>query len=147
LWIEGKNLSVALVEEGLASVHFSAEKTPYFRPLQIAEDNAKARRERIWMNWEDTKDEIKPEDDKTERKYEPKNVIVTEVTPELKIFVQFTADGDKLEALMNDLRRELREKPPLTGAYTPKKGEVKVYPLHVKIVCLTLLICHFFGFR
>nr|QBI71277.1 ebna2 binding protein P100 [Isotomurus palustris] len=126
LWIEGKNLSVALVEEGLAQVHFSAEKTPYFRPLQIAEDNAKARREKIWTNWEDTKDEVKPEDDKSERKYEPKSVIVTEVTPELKIFVQFTADGDKLEALMNDLRRELREKPPLSGAYTPKKGELCV---------------------
>lgn len=90
LFIEGKNLSVALVEEGLASVHFSAEKTPYFRPLQIAEDNAKARRDKIWMNYEDTKDEVKPEDDKAERHYEPKTVIVTEVTPELHIFVQFT---------------------------------------------------------
>jgi staphylococcal nuclease domain-containing protein 1 len=123
LFIDGKNLSVALVEEGLAQVHFSAEKTAYFRPLQIAEENAKARREKIWTNWEDTKDEIKPEDDKAERKYEPKSVIVTEVTPELRIFVQFTADGDKLEGLMNDLRRELREKQPLSGAYTPKKGD------------------------
>lgn len=71
-------------------MHFSAEKTPYFRPLQIAEDNAKARREKIWMNYEDTKDDVKPEDDKAERKYEPKKVIVTEVTNELHIFVQFT---------------------------------------------------------
>lgn len=92
LWIEGKNLSVALVEEGLATVHFSAEKTPYFRPLQIAEDHAKARRDKIWLNYEETKDEVKPEEDKSERKYDPKSVIVTEVTPELHIFVQFTEE-------------------------------------------------------
>ncbi|OXA52850.1 staphylococcal nuclease domain-containing protein 1 [Folsomia candida] len=126
IFIEGKNLSVALVDEGLASVHFSAEKTPYFRPLQIAEDNAKARREKIWMNYEDTKDDVKPEDDKAERKYEPKKVIVTEVTNELHIFVQFTDHGAKLEALTSDIRRELAEKPPLTGAYTPKKGDLCV---------------------
>lgn len=47
LWIDNKNLSVLLVEEGLAKVHFSAERTPHFRQLQIAEDNAKARREKV----------------------------------------------------------------------------------------------------
>jgi hypothetical protein len=26
---------------------------------------------------------------------------------------------------MNDLRRELAEKPPLSGSYTPKKGKYK----------------------
>jgi len=57
---------------------------------------------------------------------DPKPVLVTEVTPELHVFVQFTDDGDKLETLMNDLRRELGEKPPLTGAYTPKKGDLCV---------------------
>lgn len=126
LFIEGKNLSVALVEEGLASVHFSAEKTPYYRPLQIAEDNAKARRDKIWMNFEEVADEIKPEDDKAERKYEPKTVVVTEVSPDLHVFVQFTEHGPKLENLMGELRRELAEKPPLSGAYTPKKGDLCV---------------------
>lgn len=126
LWLDNKNLSVQLVEEGLSTVHFSAERTPYFRPLQIAEDNAKARREKIWRDFVDAKEEIKPEDDKVERKVDPKPVLVTEVTSELRVFVQFTDDGDKLEALMNDVRRELAEKPPLTGAYTPKKGDLCV---------------------
>lgn len=44
------------------------------------------------MNYEDTKDEIKPEDDKSERKYDPKIVIVTEITSDLHVFVQFTED-------------------------------------------------------
>lgn len=52
-----------------------------------------------------------------------KAVVVTEVNPDLHMFVQFVDDGDKLEALTNDLRRELAEHPPLTGAYTPKKGK------------------------
>jgi staphylococcal nuclease domain-containing protein 1 len=126
LWMEGKNLSVALVEEALSSVHFSADRSPYFRALQIAEDNAKGRREKIWLNFEDAKEELKPEDDKVERKVEHKKVIVTEVTNDLHLFVQFTDDGDKLESLMNDLRRELSEKPPLTGAYTPTRDNLCV---------------------
>lgn len=47
LWIEGTNLSVALVEEGLASVHFSAEKSEHYRALKVAEDAAKARRMKV----------------------------------------------------------------------------------------------------
>jgi len=126
LWVDNKNLSVCLVEEGLSQVHFSAERTSHYRALQIAEDNAKARRAGIWRDWVDQKEEIKPEDDKVERKVDPKPVLVTEVTPELHVYVQFTDDGDKLEGLMNDLRRELGEKPPLSGAYTPKKGDLCV---------------------
>lgn len=42
LWTDQNvNLSVALVEEGLASVHFSAEKTEFYRALKTAEDSAK----------------------------------------------------------------------------------------------------------
>jgi hypothetical protein len=50
LWVGNKNLSLELVEAGFASVHFSAEKTPYFRALKIAEDNVKARRENVRIN-------------------------------------------------------------------------------------------------
>lgn len=85
-------MSVALVENGLASVHFSAERSNYFRQLQSAEDQAKSRRLKIWKNFEDVKDEIKPEEDVSERKVEPKAVVVTEVTPELHVYVQFAKD-------------------------------------------------------
>lgn len=47
LWIDGNNLSVALVEEGLAEVHFSAEKTEHYRALKLAEDSAKARKANV----------------------------------------------------------------------------------------------------
>lgn len=47
LWIENTNLSVALVEEGLASVHATAERSNHFRALQIAETGAKDRKEKV----------------------------------------------------------------------------------------------------
>lgn len=41
LWIDNTNLSVALVQEGLAEVHSSAESSEYYRQLTIAEEVAK----------------------------------------------------------------------------------------------------------
>lgn len=48
LFVENTNLSVALVEEGLAKVHFTAERSNYFKQLQIAEENA--RRNKLNVN-------------------------------------------------------------------------------------------------
>ena len=47
LWIEGHNLSVALVEAGLATVHFTAERSEHYKALKAAEDTAKAARLRV----------------------------------------------------------------------------------------------------
>jgi staphylococcal nuclease domain-containing protein 1 len=47
LWIEGQNLSVALVDAGMATVHFSAERSEHYKALKAAEDNAKAARLRV----------------------------------------------------------------------------------------------------
>ena len=41
LYIDGVNLSVSLVEEGLAKVHFTAERSSHFKALQHAETKAK----------------------------------------------------------------------------------------------------------
>jgi len=41
LYIDGVNLSVALVEEGLAKVHFTAERSSHAKSLQHAETKAK----------------------------------------------------------------------------------------------------------
>jgi len=41
LYVDGLNLSVALVEEGLAKVHFTAERSSHFKALQQAETKAK----------------------------------------------------------------------------------------------------------
>lgn len=47
LWVDGHNLSVALVEAGLATVHFTAERSEHYRALKAAEDTAKAARLKV----------------------------------------------------------------------------------------------------
>lgn len=47
LWVDGHNLSVALVEAGLAAVHFTAEHSEHYRALKAAEDTAKAARLKV----------------------------------------------------------------------------------------------------
>lgn len=132
LWTENNtNLSIALVEEGLASVHFSAEKSEHYRALKAAEDSAKAKKKNIWANYveevePEEKEEIEPaeKDDKIpERKVNAEKVVVTEVN-ELNFYAQNESEGTKLEALMNKLRQEFQSNPPVTGAYTPKRGDL-----------------------
>lgn len=47
LWVDSHNLSVALVEAGLATVHFTAERSEHYRALKAAEDNAIATRLKV----------------------------------------------------------------------------------------------------
>lgn len=116
---------MALVEEGLASVHFSAEKSDYFRQLKAAEDVAKEQRKKIWTSYveeEKTEEHHEEKDDKvTERKPNHEKVLVTEIASELKFFAQHTDQGVKLESLMAKLRQDFQASPPITGAYTPKR--------------------------
>ncbi len=116
---------MALVEEGLASVHFSAEKSEYARQLKTAEDSAKAQRKKIWSSWveeEKTEEHHEEKEDKvTERKVNHEKVLVTEIASDLKFFAQHTEQGAKLESLMAKLRQDLQASPPITGAYTPKR--------------------------
>lgn len=129
LWTDANvNLSVLLVEEGLATVHFSAEKTEYYRALKTAEDSAKAAKKKIWANYvEEVKEEEVKEDDKddkvVERKVNHEKVVVTEVTPELHFYAQHTDQGAKLETLMAKLRKEFQESPPSAG-FTPKRNDL-----------------------
>lgn len=139
MWLENNvNLSVLLVEEGYAAVHFTAEKSEYYRALKAAEDQAKAAKKNRWANWvepdptEETKghdgengDAVeKDEKAPAERKTKMESVIVTEVTPSLTFFAQHTESGQKLEQLMTKLRQDLKATPPVTGSYTPKKYDL-----------------------
>lgn len=139
MWLENNvNLSVLLVEEGYAAVHFTAEKSEYYRALKAAEDQAKAAKKNRWANWvepdptEETKghdgengDAVeKDEKAPAERKTKMENVIVTEVTPSLTFFAQHTDSGPKLEQLMTKLRQDLKASPPVTGSYNPKRHDL-----------------------
>lgn len=51
LFIENENLSVALVEHGLASMHHTAEASEFFRAIKSAEEGAIKRRIGIWKDY------------------------------------------------------------------------------------------------
>jgi len=127
------NLSELLVREGLASVHFTAEKGNYLRQLQTAEDSAKEKKLNMWENYtpeEENKAEKEGTEDggdtaPPERKVNYQAVVITEVSREsLNFYAQFVDDGPKLEKLMEEVNQELKANPPLPGAYTPKRGEL-----------------------
>ena len=47
MYVEGTNASVALVENGLAKVHFTAERSNHFKALSSAEEKAKAKKSNV----------------------------------------------------------------------------------------------------
>ena len=125
-FIDNTNLSVALVEEGFASVHVTAERSNYGRLIAIAEDNAKRRKDRRWANYVEeeapTKDEEDEKKDDGERKVNYQTIVITEVGDDLHVYGQCVDEGPKLEGLMTQLREEFTRSPPLAGAYTPRNG-------------------------
>ncbi|KAG5893662.1 hypothetical protein JTB14_028816 [Gonioctena quinquepunctata] len=126
LWVDNVNMSVALVKEGFASVHFTGEKSQYASQLKSAEESAKAQKLRIWKDFVEAEKEEKKEEEKvpTERKVNFEEVVVTEVTPEGSFYVQKISEGPKAEALFAKLRQEFQANPPLPGAFTPKRGDL-----------------------
>ncbi|KAI1727653.1 hypothetical protein Ddc_04968 [Ditylenchus destructor] len=118
------NLSEALVEAGLASVHFTAEKSPYYHQLTSAEKAAKAARLGMWKNFveEDDNENEKQKQaaDVGERKLNLKKVLVTEFYPSMRFAVQMFDDGQTIESLMNNLQSDV-SMVPLT---TIKRGQL-----------------------
>jgi staphylococcal nuclease domain-containing protein 1 len=123
MFVDGTNLSVALVEEGLSKVHFTAERSNFYATLQAAEERAKAKKLNIWSKYEEPKI-VEAENEPTERTVKYKKVIVTEVTDDLQVYCQTVDTGPQLEKLMDQLRTELSTNPPLPGSFMPKKGDL-----------------------
>jgi len=132
LFCEGTNLSVHLVTEGFASMHFTADRSNYSNQIKNAEDNAKAGKKRIWTNYtgeEEASAEAAAEEEEAKQLNEDRTVkytevLVTEITDDAKVYACNVSDGPALETLMENLRQEFKANPPLAGAYTPKKNDL-----------------------
>jgi len=128
MWVDNTNLSVHLVQEGFASMHFTADKAAYGNMIKNAEDSAKGAKKRVWANY--TPEDNAPTEEEEakvlneERKVSYEKVLVTEVTEEGKVYACNVKDGPALEKLMNNLREEFTSNPPLAGAYTPRKNDM-----------------------
>jgi len=125
LFTDTMNLSVSLVEEGLSKVHFTAEKSNYYQILLTAESNAKKRKANLWsLVQEEPKEAQAAEVEPQERKVNYKTVVITEVNDDLSFYAQNVDTGPQLEKLMEQLRSDLGANPPITGSYSPRKGDL-----------------------
>ncbi|KAM3968500.1 LOW QUALITY PROTEIN: staphylococcal nuclease domain-containing protein 1 [Aphomia sociella] len=126
LWIDNENLSVSLVEHGLASMHHTAETSEYARAIKTAEENAIKKRLGLWKDYveiekETEKERNAPVQDRV-MKYE--KVIITEVTSEGNFYAQSVDLGTKLETLMEKIHQEFKTNAPLPGSYVPRRGNI-----------------------
>ncbi|XP_066590294.1 staphylococcal nuclease domain-containing protein 1 [Prorops nasuta] len=129
LMVNGKNMSVELVEEGLAEVSTYPDSGELTRVLKAAEERAKAKKLNIWKNRTEVhiKDErVEEEKQAPERVLSYQEVAVSEVTDELHFFAQRVEHSSKLETLNLQLRQELAANPPLPGAYKPSRNDLSV---------------------
>jgi staphylococcal nuclease domain-containing protein 1 len=109
LFVEGNNLSVHLVTEGFASMHFTADRSNYCNQIQNGQDNAKGAQKKIWKDYVEKDDPVVAEEAEkkeldAERKVSYIEAYVSEVTSEGKFYACTVSDGAALETLMEGLR-------------------------------------------
>lgn len=51
LFVDGVNMSVSLVQAGLAKLYYTAENSPYYRELETSESSARQAKLAIWANY------------------------------------------------------------------------------------------------
>ncbi|XP_011851313.1 PREDICTED: staphylococcal nuclease domain-containing protein 1 [Mandrillus leucophaeus] len=124
LHIDSANLSVLLVEHALSKVHFTAERSSYYKSLLSAEEAAKQKKEKVWAHYEEQPvEEVMPVLEEKERSASYKPVFVTEITDDLHFYVQDVETGTQLEKLMENMRNDIASHPPVEGSYAPRRGE------------------------
>ncbi|XP_004398095.1 PREDICTED: staphylococcal nuclease domain-containing protein 1 [Odobenus rosmarus divergens] len=124
LHIDSANLSVLLVEHALSKVHFTAERSSYYKSLLSAEEAAKQKKEKVWAHYEEQPvEEVVPVLEEKERSASYKPVFVTEITDDLHFYVQDVETGTQLEKLMENMRNDITSHPPVEGSYAPRRGE------------------------
>lgn len=123
LFVDNINLSLALVEAGLSKVHFTAERSSYYKELSMAEENAKNSRKGVWKEYVEEVPETNIVED-TERSLSYKKIIVTEIVQGVEFWAQHIDNATQFEQMQSQLRSELTENPPLPGSLTPRKGDL-----------------------
>ncbi|NWH75750.1 SND1 protein, partial [Piaya cayana] len=119
LHVEGVNLSVALVEQALSRVHFTAERSPYCKALLAAEEHAKQRKEKVRGGVPVPGGIIIPMDHCPHGSLSPWRLSPRTLSPWLVVCVA----GAQLEKLMENMRAEVGSHPPVEGAFVPRRGD------------------------
>ena len=94
VYLKGKNLSEALLNEGLAKLHFSADRYKNYGVVAAAEASARERKCNIWLNFKEEEvvaQEAVPEKKERSSKYE--EVVVTEISDGVTFWAQPVENG------------------------------------------------------
>jgi len=128
------NFSVALCENGYASVHWSAEKHGYSHLLEEAETRAKNKNLNIWKDYVEQEQEITTPEASGDLKAISKKFtgMISDIPfPDLEsdsnaiiISVQNTDAESTISRIQCDLNATLGQNPPITGSIQPRRGQV-----------------------
>ncbi|KAI9251523.1 hypothetical protein BDA99DRAFT_552985 [Phascolomyces articulosus] len=136
LFINGENLAVLLLQEGLANIHeYSANESQYTNQLYGAERNARASRKGLWKDYDEEKEQEQQAaaaraasnepDVVVEAKRQYIDLVVSEYISGHKFYVQVVnADVKKLESLMTELSQYHTSRGGMDGPHKPRVGDV-----------------------
>ncbi|KAI9494738.1 hypothetical protein BDB00DRAFT_286742 [Zychaea mexicana] len=135
LFINGENLAVLLLQEGLANIHeYSANESQYTNQLYTAERNAQASRKGLWKDYDEEKEQqeaaaaaaaAKSEDVVVEQKRQYIDLVVSEYLSGHRIYIQVVnEDVRKLEALMSELSQYHVSRGGMDGPHKPRVGDI-----------------------
>uniref|UniRef100_A0A674CSG1 Staphylococcal nuclease domain-containing protein n=1 Tax=Salmo trutta TaxID=8032 RepID=A0A674CSG1_SALTR len=152
LHIEGVNLSVALVENALSKVHFTAERSSYYKTLVSGEEASRLRKDKIWANYEEKKvEEVVHVMEEKERTANYRAVYVTEITDTMHFYTQDVETGTQLENLMETMRAEIAAQPPVEGSYAARRGDYCIANFSADgewyVFCLSVTCTFVFDYR
>ncbi|KAK2974139.1 hypothetical protein RJ640_021430, partial [Escallonia rubra] len=123
LWESRTNGALPLLEAGLAKLQtFGADRIPDAHLLAQAEQSAKTQKLKIWETYVEG-EEVSNGPAADRRQKEELKVVVTEVLPGGKFYVQSVGD-QKVASIQQKLASLNLQEAPLIGAFNPKKGDI-----------------------
>lgn len=124
----GNDLAINLLTQGLSKLHPSAERYKYLSGLQVAQAAAKSSRKKVWADFvepvEVPVEEEKSADGQRVRKTDYKTVTVTDIVDATTFWAQPESAAAQLDRIMQTIATAFADRPPLPGAYTPKRNEL-----------------------
>lgn len=126
IWVDGENVAEKLVAEGMAKMHFTADRYSNYSQLSQREAEAKAARKGVWADYkEPTAEELAAavaSTNITERKTNHVAVIVSDIESATSLWAQPAASAEALTALMAEIAAHFAANAPSEG-HTPRKGD------------------------
>ncbi|KAG1459114.1 hypothetical protein G6F56_006235 [Rhizopus delemar] len=124
LFVQGENVSVALLEHGLATIHeYSADESHYVNQIYAAEREAKREKKGLWAEVVSKEVEQTTISNKSGPNREYIDIVVSEILSGSHFYVQKVTDEiPKLEKMMKELGEYYSQRP-ADASFRPRVGD------------------------